>query len=67
MKWVCSRCGSESDYPTLCNHCGGLVETVRDEAAVSSEGNDKTGSGFWAAFIILTGMGLLMQVSALFL
>lgn len=67
MKMKCSRCGMDGFGPVVCPACLGPIETIPEDenTAVSREPN--SGGGFWTAFFILCGLGLLMQVSALFL
>ncbi len=63
MKMQCTRCGMDAFNPTVCHACLGPVETIHE----SSDKGRSAGGGFWTAFFILAGLGLLMQVSALFL
>lgn len=47
-----------------CRCCGGGTYPLE-----SNSTNDQQGSsgGFWTVFLLLSGMGILMQISALFL
>jgi hypothetical protein len=47
-----------------CPHCGG-VRPIPDEKLETKK--DNSGVGGWTILLLITGLGMLMQISALFL
>lgn len=63
MKMRCWRCDMDSFSPTICHACLAPLEVVHERL----DDEQESGGGFWITFFILAGLGLLMQLSALFL
>ena len=64
MGFDCVSCGRDSYLGGGCPCCGGATVPSEDR---SKKGEQSGGSGVAPLFILTTGLGLLMQVSALFL
>lgn len=64
MDGYCPYCLVPSFHIWACPHCGG-VRPISDEKLKTEK--DKSGGGFWTAFLLIAGLGMLMQISALFL
>lgn len=60
----CCMCSMTNHDNGPCRYCGGVTYPLE-----CSSTNDQQGSsgGFWTVFLLLSGMGILMQISALFL
>lgn len=63
MNMRCGRCGMDSFCPTVCHACLAPLEVFHER----SDDEQDSGGGFWITFCILACLGLLMQLSALFL
>ena len=61
MKYCCPLCASTSDLPSPCEFCG----RIRNEVCFPAK--EKSGGSFWQLILMLIGLGMLMQISALFL
>lgn len=64
MGFDCVSCGRDSYLGGGCPCCGGATVPSEDG---SKKGEQSGGSGVATLFILTMGLGLLMQVSALFL
>ena len=64
MGFDCASCGRDSYLGGGCPCCGGATVPSEDG---SKKGEQSGGSGLGALFIWTAALGLLMQVSALFL
>ncbi|WP_282029883.1 hypothetical protein [Paracoccus marcusii] len=64
MDGYCPYCLVPSFHIWACPHCGG-VRPISDEKLKTEK--DKSGVGGWTILLLIAGIGMLMQISALFL
>jgi hypothetical protein len=61
MKYCCQFCATTSETPSACEVCG----VFRNDPTPSDK--EQSGFSFWGLMLMLSGLGMLMQISALFL
>jgi hypothetical protein len=64
MDGYCPYCLAPTFHTWACPHCGG-VRPILDKKPDTDK--DKSGGGFWTTLLLIAGLGMLMQISALFL
>ena len=64
MKYCCPFCSTRSDVLSCCSVCGTVL---LEKCQKSKDTSNSSSGGFWMTVLIIVGLGLLMQVSALFL
>lgn len=60
----CYLCSMTNYDNGPCHYCGGGTYPLE---CSSNDARERSSGGFWTVFLLLSGMGILMQISALFL
>lgn len=66
MKYCCQFCSTSSEFSTPCEVCGAVRVFQCQATDGVTGGNEKSSGGFWVTVALITGLGLLMQISAFF-